>query len=225
MSVTLIPWPETLWTAHDRLQSRTPIGLSRRGVEKLETWFDELRESGVGDIATAGGTPGEEIAARLCRALGASSRVDSDLAEVNAGLWDGLTHEELERRYDKVFKKWWSKPASVSPPGGESVEVACDRLSGALERFARRSSADAVAVILGPLALGIARCLIEHKPLLVVRSLTSEKPVSYPDGWPEILAVGDETDVTPAAEASRKESQAATAVPDAGQTGMIDPRD
>jgi len=144
MSVTLIPWPETIWTAHDRLQSRTPIGLSRRGVEKLESWFDQLRESGVREIAAAGVMPGEEIAARLVRALGAKSRTDADLAEVNAGLWDGLTHEELERRYERVYKKWWSRPASVSPPGGESVEAACDRLSGALERFACRSSADAV---------------------------------------------------------------------------------
>ena len=61
--------------------------------------------------------------------------VEPDLAEQHFGDWQGLTHEELSRRRDGRWHRFWLAPAAEVPPGGESFEQLVDRVAGALDRL------------------------------------------------------------------------------------------
>ncbi len=61
--------------------------------------------------------------------------VEPDLAEQHFGDWQGLTHDELSRRRDGRWHRFWLAPAAEVPPGGESFEQLVGRVAGALERL------------------------------------------------------------------------------------------
>ena len=58
-----------------------------------------------------------------------------------------------------------SAPASVCPPGGETLGQAQERLRGALISVLKRQKDRVPLLVLRPMALGLLRCLLEKKGL------------------------------------------------------------
>ncbi len=120
-----------------------------------------------------------ETARLIAQRCGARHKTEKSLAEVDAGLWTGLTFDELKRRDPKVFKLWYDNPTSVCPPEGEDLAKASERLSGSLAGLAKKQGDRNVAVVMGPVAFGVARCAIEAVSLGKVRSMMQSEPVRY----------------------------------------------
>lgn len=175
----LIPWPQTIWSESDRIASSTPLPLSDSGTSVAQAWADELAESGINLIYSSDEQTSLETAEIIAKKCGRKSKILAELKEVDAGLWDGLTTEELKRRYPKIFKKWLTDPSSVCPPEGEEIYEVYLRLKGALEWIIWKQAAHRVAIVLGPLAFGLIRCMIDSVEPDKMRSLIQDKPVRY----------------------------------------------
>ena len=78
-----------------------------------------------------------------------------------------------------MFKRWWADPSAVCPPQGEELSAAQGRLKDAFERITRKHGDQNLALVLGPLALGIVRCLVESAELTDVRSMVPDRPLRY----------------------------------------------
>ena len=60
---------------------------------------------------------------------------EAELAEQNFGDWQGLTHDELAKRRDGAWHRFWLAPAHERPPGGESFEEMATRVAAAIRRL------------------------------------------------------------------------------------------
>jgi broad specificity phosphatase PhoE len=194
-SLVLIPWPETAWSAEDRVAGRTPIPLTDAGRETLSSWAESLASVGLGVVYSSAEKAGEEAARVISDRCGARRKVDAGLAEVDAGLWSGLTHEELKRRDAKLFKRWFDDPTSVCPPEGEGITTAFGRLDASLSRVRHKSGDKHTAVVLGPLAFALLRCEIESVDPAQVRSMMNNEPLRYES----VSSDGGETKLGPPA--------------------------
>ncbi len=125
----------------------------------------------------------EQAAVETARAIAARCRVKSkamaDLSEVDVGLWDGLAEEALKRSSPKAYKTWREDPASICPPEGEDLTAAYDRLRDGLGLLSKKHGDRTIALVLGPLAMAITRCIVESADLENVRALESDEPVRY----------------------------------------------
>lgn len=175
----LIPWPQTIWSESDRIASSTPLPLSDSGKEVAHAWAEELAESGINLVYSSDEQTSLETVEIITRKCGRKTKTITELKEVDAGLWDGLTTEELKRRYPKIFKKWLADPSSVCPPEGEEIQEAYLRLKGAMEWMILKQAAHRIAIVLGPLAYGLIRCMIDSVEPDKIRSLMQDKPVRY----------------------------------------------
>ena len=67
--------------------------------------------------------------------------IRQDLDEINVGLWEGRSFDEIRADdadlYDARGKDW-----SLSPPGGESLEEAADRIEQAIREMAEAENAE-----------------------------------------------------------------------------------
>ena len=178
-SLYLIPWAGTAWSEACRLAGRTALPLSEAGAENARRWAEQLQSAELAFVFSSDEPTSTEVATIIAERAGATHKLLAGLVELDVGLWDGLTEDELNRRYPKIFKKWQSDPASVSPPEGEPADQAYERLARSMERLTQKYAGRHVAVVLGPVALALVRCWIESVELAKAGSLASDGPLRY----------------------------------------------
>lgn len=211
--LVLVPWPETSWSAAGRVAGATPLPLTETGHEQALSWCQELASVGLSAVYSSSEPASVETAQALARRFRVRHKQVAALAEVDAGLWDGLTTTELKRRFPKIFKRWYDDPSSVCPPEGEDMAEASERLKAALERIAGKHDDGNAAVVLGPLAFALVRCFMESASISQMRALMRDRPVRYSLSGGKRLADAtlvenvptEENGVTPASEPGRGE--------------------
>lgn len=78
------------------------------------------------------------------------------LREINFGVWEGLTFEEIQNRYPALLPEWLKDPWGVRIPGGETAEEVRYRVTEAWNCIVQNASgAQAVIIVAhgGPLRM------------------------------------------------------------------------
>lgn len=147
----------------------TPVGISQ--ARRAARWLAELQPAVLmtSDLSRAGDT-----AAVLAAETGIPLRVDKRLRETNCGMWQGLTHAEVEVLCPGGLQTWRGDP-QWAPPGGETrVEVAA-RAAHVVAELDANTSGSAVLCTHGGLIAGLT-------PLLL------GIPIS---GWPVFVGINN----------------------------------
>lgn len=93
------------------------------------------------------------------------TRHSADLAEVNLGLWQGLDRPTLRTRFESSFPQWEQSPLTVTPPQGESLEQAVERMRSGLKKILRRNRGVTIAIPARPLAMRIMIGILKAEPV------------------------------------------------------------
>ncbi|MBK9118815.1 MAG: histidine phosphatase family protein [Phycisphaerales bacterium] len=162
MRVVLIPCAATDWQAEGRLLGRTALSPTTEGQAGCATWLAPLRAAGLITIYHGPDELSQFTARLLARHLRITVRSAQDLAELDVGLWAGLTDGQLRSRFASAHRELCESPLNVTPPGGETVSAAAERLKGFFHKQTRRNGARTIGVVLRPLTWALARCVLEQ---------------------------------------------------------------
>jgi probable phosphoglycerate mutase len=89
----------------------------------------------------------QETAQIVAAALGVSVSIDPDLREMDFGLWEEMTFDEVLQRYPDDLSRW-KRSASATPTGSsETFAAVVDRMGTAAERFATRYAGASVVAV------------------------------------------------------------------------------
>src|SRR5262249_41004790 len=100
-----------------RCHGRLDVELSPRGVSRAAA-LDGLPLSAIyASTSRRALSTARSLAAR--RSLEVHPR--DDLREIDFGLLEGLTYDEIAERYPSMYAAWMTDPTSVTFPGGESL--------------------------------------------------------------------------------------------------------
>ena len=105
-------------------------GLSAAGRDQARRAADSalLQGSAFTEVLTSPMTRCQETARIVAAALGVSVVVDRDLREMDFGLWEEMTFDEVQDRYPEDLLRW-TQSASASPTGSsESIAAVVDRM-------------------------------------------------------------------------------------------------
>jgi len=134
-----------------RIQGTLDLPLSARGEEQVASILHDLADFPIDVIYSSPCEPARSTAAALAAARGLPVKEIESLSNVNHGLWQGLTVDEIRRKHPKVFKQWQESPEAICPPGGETLTEAIDRVRKALEKPLKKRG-NLVIVAAEPLA-------------------------------------------------------------------------
>jgi broad specificity phosphatase PhoE len=67
-------------------------------------------------------------------------------------------------------------PATLSPPEGEEMSTAADRLFRAVAKIIKRSRSEEIAIVLHDLGLAMLRCWLANRPLADMRDMLEPEP-------------------------------------------------
>ena len=156
---------QTTWEADSRIEPVEGAPLSERGLQAAADVAQELSKHDIVALYACGGQAETQTAQLLAEQAGVKVRLAGGLRELDYGLWQGLTIEEIRRRHPKLYRQWVESPATVRPPGGETLSEARDRLRSVLRRIIHRHKRGSALLVLRPVMFALFRCLAEGREL------------------------------------------------------------
>ncbi|MDD4899483.1 MAG: histidine phosphatase family protein [Candidatus Omnitrophica bacterium] len=78
-----------------------------------------------------------------------------DLREMHFGVFEGLSYEQIQQKYPKVYKKWLHEPFTVTIPKGENLKDFKKRILRAVRKIMRAEKDKTVAVVCHGGVIGI----------------------------------------------------------------------
>ena len=159
----LIRHGETEWNRSRKIQGHSDVPLSehgRRQMRMLGTRLAECTFSSVysSDLSRAVESAGMIVEGRV------SIETDSDLREFSYGEWEGLTLEEVEVQFSKVFaQRMASGNSGFAAPGGEDSAQVLDRVRRFCARTVKRHDDDEDILIVahGGTLRALLLCLLD----------------------------------------------------------------
>jgi alpha-ribazole phosphatase len=145
--IYLLRHGDTRIDAVRRYIGRTDIALNESGREQARWWkavlanisFSRIICSDLGRTRETAGiiAEGRDITLDLC----------SELREIDLGEWDGLTVDEVKRRFPAEYEKRGANPAGFRPEGGESFSDVSGRAVPVLEQVTRNTAGGNVLIV------------------------------------------------------------------------------
>ncbi len=83
-----------------------------------------------------------EVAGDVAGGPAPALRADPGMLEINQGEWEGVTHDEIARRWPDILAGWRRRPWDVWAPGGESPARVQERVRPALASVLGRLGRD-----------------------------------------------------------------------------------
>ncbi|GGU74156.1 phosphoglycerate mutase [Streptomyces cavourensis] len=137
---------QTAWNLERRFQGTTDIELTEEGVaqaRRAARLLASLKPDAVvaSDLRRAAAT-----AAELAAVTGLTVSHDAALRETYAGVWQGLTHEEIVERYGDEYAAW-KRGEPVRRGGGELETEVADRAAPVVLEHADKLPAGGTLVV------------------------------------------------------------------------------
>ena len=133
--LVLVRHGETAWNKELRFQGHADIPLSLHGKEQARSLSLRLATSRFDAVYASDLKRARMTADILADAHALPVQELTGLREINFGQWEGLTIKEIQARYDREIKAWWSSPLSTRVPGGETFAEVVQRSMKAVKQI------------------------------------------------------------------------------------------
>jgi broad specificity phosphatase PhoE len=143
----LIRHGETLWNETQKFQGFSDIELSFKGKSQAQSLAESLRGETLAAIYTSPLIRARQTAELIARYHDCPVIIEEGLKELNQGLLEGLTAEDLRRGYPEFLKNWIQRPESTHLPQGESLGDLQRRAWDSIERIIREYPEGTVVVV------------------------------------------------------------------------------
>lgn len=161
LELLLVRHAETAWSRSRRIQGQTDIPLSPLGVSQAERLAERLKGYALAAIYASDLQRSWRTAEVIAAGHRVELRLRPRLRECAFGELEGLTFEEVERRYPAIARAWLERSMDLAYPGGESLRAVRGRSLAFFRQLQRDHPAGAVLVVGhdGPLRWGLGYLL------------------------------------------------------------------
>jgi broad specificity phosphatase PhoE len=147
MRLVLVRHGETAWNKDEVFRGRFDVELNERGLEQARL---TARALGALELAAVYSSPlsrAYETARQIAGLHGLPVAIEPALTDIDYGIWQGLSHQQVKDQYPDVYRLWVSAPHKVRFEEGESLDDVKTRVLKAFEWISRRHRGQSVAVV------------------------------------------------------------------------------
>lgn len=126
---------------------RLDVGLAPDGRRQFILLAERLRSEPLAAIYSSPRKRTIESAALLAAHHGCGVHIVEDLREINFGDFEGLSYDEIQRRYPELYRQWMERPTEVEFPNGESFSTMRARVLSAVGAMRTRHAGQSVAIV------------------------------------------------------------------------------
>jgi len=169
--VILVRHGKTNWNGRGRYQGQTDVPLSEEGLMQAELLAENFNYGHPTAIYSSDLARAKKTADKIADKFGLTVILEPAFREINFGEWEGLSYEEIGRRWPEEYSKFFRATDEVKIPGGETVGELQARAVAALNRLVLRHDGEEFAIVAHG---GVLRAIIGyalHIPLKYFWSL------------------------------------------------------
>lgn len=145
--IYLVRHGQTLWNNASRYQGHTDIELSDTGRKQANALAKRLAKEEINAIYSSDLKRALETAIILAAPHNLPVQTLQELREINFGVWEGLTFEEIRAKYQELADRWHKLPATVRIPGGETFEEVKERAYRIILKLAQKHNPGTIVVV------------------------------------------------------------------------------
>jgi len=128
-------------------KGRLDVPLSPKGLERMDRAGAFLAPFGLDRVFTSTLSRSIESGKAVAKAQGLTIGIEPAFDEVDFGLWEGLSFDEISQRYPEEHARWIADPGAHPPPQGESFRHARKRSMGRLKEIVDELRGSKVAIV------------------------------------------------------------------------------
>jgi probable phosphoglycerate mutase len=171
----LIEAGPTPWDVEGRIVGNSSLPLTSEATDTIRHLLDEVSGPIDSVYHAAANEACKQVAELITRKFGIRARDIRDLDEVRLGLWQGLFPADIRARFPTVYPQWEAQPLLVTPPDGEPLEEAIQRIRGPLNRILKRNRDQTIILALRPMAFQIVRGIIQKQSSVQIAGRLRER--------------------------------------------------
>ena len=132
-TVYLVRHGQTAWNKEEVFRGRADIPLNETGRKEALLTGQYLKVVKVDSLYSSPLSRAVETAEAIARYQGKEVQISDGLIDIDFGRWQGVSHEEVRKRYGELYRQWKDTPHLVRFPGGESLEDVRERALRAID--------------------------------------------------------------------------------------------
>lgn len=171
MFIYLIRHGETLWNSEQRILGATDIELSESGRLQAEALSEFMSDRRIHAVYSSDLKRAVQTADVLASRHRLEVRTHPGLREMNQGILEGLTFEQLKDKHPDFLESWKKNPTSLSIQGGESLSDLQERAWETIYALAHVHQEETIAIISHNLTIVTFLCRLLGVPLRHFRQL------------------------------------------------------
>lgn len=138
---------ESALNHQNRIQGQMDSHLTPRGLRQTRRLASRLKVMHVDRIYSSDLGRAYSTTLEITRHLKTPIIRHPGLREINLGRWEGMTAEEVDRRYDNGYQKWLKKPSTCHIPGCEKLGPFRRRVTRCVRAIARQNRGRTVLLV------------------------------------------------------------------------------
>jgi broad specificity phosphatase PhoE len=124
---------ETEWNVQEVFRGRVDVKLNETGLRQAELLAEYLSGVKIDAIYSSPLKRAFRTAEIIASPHKLKVEIAAGLIDFDYGKWQGLPHQEVKRRYKKLYLQWLKNPHLVQMPDGESLNDVRERALGVVK--------------------------------------------------------------------------------------------
>lgn len=165
MKLFFIRHGQTDWNVNDKIQGSCDTELNDEGVLQAEELSQNILKQDymLSKIYSSPQKRAVQTAKILSTATNVKYELHEGLEEINLGEWEGLSWDEVKRRYPTEYNEWYSNRRYTKPPKGESYQDMLQRVLASIHKI-NLENTDNVAIVTHNAVIMCLQCYLTNTP-------------------------------------------------------------
>jgi len=145
--IYLVRHGQTEWNEKLTFRGRRDIPLNEAGHREAKAIFDALKDKNIKAIYTSPLRRSIETAQPIAKFFQLEIVPIQGLIDISYGEWEGLTFNEVKKRYGDQYTKWGKRPELIRFPHGETLDEAKERSFRAFKGIVKKNPDKSILII------------------------------------------------------------------------------
>lgn len=146
-TIYLVRHGQTKWNVEHKLQGHQDSPLTELGIKQAQ-WLGESIQDEQIDIIYSSSSLRARRTAELIRDLKGIDIIESnDLREINLGIWEGKSQEEVKELYPEQFHYFWHDPEKFNVQSSETFQDVSKRAINKLHQIISINQGKSILIV------------------------------------------------------------------------------